>query len=149
LSIFEKDAGLLLATVKEFKPRLHFLASEKDGIFQAKHGPYEVQEYLRAVCVQKYYPQEFWDYLICRSRNIDSSYWDDCLSQQDALRIKGCARSPEAAELLKANIDLNQELEIAGGPSYLLENQEIFASRGVPAERLVEILKKKVSGQKN
>jgi len=142
-SIFEKDAGLLLTTLKEFKPSLHFLATQKPEGFEAKYGTPEVEEYLRAVCVEEYYPQKFLDYLICRSKNISSSYWEDCLSQPEYLKIKNCARTPEAADLLRENISLNEKLKIASGPSYLLENQEIFSSRGVPVEELRKILKQK------
>ncbi len=142
-SIFDKNAQLLLVTLKEFNPDLHFLTSAKAGGFAAQNGAPEVEEYLRAVCVQKYYPQKFWDYLICRAKNIQSSYWDDCASFDEAVKIKDCARSQEGLGLLKENISLNEQLEIASGPSYLLGNQEIFSSRGVPAQELREILKKK------
>lgn len=131
-SMFEKDTAGLLAVTKEFNPHLHFLAVEtKDG-FDAKNGGFEVEEYLRALCVKKYYPQKFWDYLGCRAKNINSSWWEDCLSSADALKVKACARGPEAKSLLKENISLTKELEIMSGPVYLLDNHEIFSSRGVP-----------------
>lgn len=142
-SIFEKDSLLLLTTLKEFNPVLHFLAEEKDNGFEAKHGKPEVEEYLRGVCVQKYYPERFWDYLICRSGNIQSTYWEDCLGQVSAAKIKSCARGSEAIDLLKANTSLNKQLQISSGPSYLVDNQEIFSSRGVPTkESLKKIFKK-------
>jgi 5'-nucleotidase len=142
-SIFEKDAALLLTTIREFNPSLHFLTVEKDAGFDAQYKEAEVEEYLRGVCVQKYYPEKFWDYLICRANNIHSSYWDDCLGGVDSLRIKSCAREAEGINLLKENTRLNKQLQISSGPSYLLDNQEIFSSRGVPSkEELRKILKK-------
>jgi len=142
-SIFEKNTFLLLNTLKEFNPVLHFLSTEKDKSFNAKYGAAEVEEYLRGVCVQKYYPGKFWDYLICRSENIYSCYWEDCLSGGDALRIKSCARGSEGINLLRENTSLNKQLQISSGPSYLLDNQEIFSSRGVPGkEEFRKILKK-------
>jgi len=142
-SLFEKDAALLLTTVKEFNPRLHFLTVEQDEGFVAKNGIPETEEYLRSACVQKYYPEKFWDYLICRSRNIRSSYWEDCLGGVDSLRIKSCAIGKEGINLLRENTSLNKQLQIFSGPSYLLDNQQIFSSRGVPAkEELRKILKK-------
>ncbi|MDP2927774.1 MAG: hypothetical protein Q8N80_03115 [Candidatus Omnitrophota bacterium] len=142
-SIFQKDAALLLTTIKEFNPSLHFLTAEKNEDFVAQNGISEVEEYLRAVCVQKYYPEKFWDYLICRSKNIRSCYWEDCLSGVDALGIKSCARGAEGINLLRENISLNKKLQISSGPSYLLDNREIFSSRGVPGkEELRKILKR-------
>ena len=142
-NICTKDAGKLLDVIKDFKPNLHFLAIEKDGEFEAKNGVPEVEEYLRSVCVQKYYPEKFWDYLTRRAKNINSSYWDDCISGVDLTKVKACAKGPEGANLLRKNISLNKELQIMFGPTYLVDNQEIFSSRGAPnKEELRKIIKK-------
>jgi len=93
--------------------------------------------------VQKYYPEYFWQYTGCRLKNIDSSWWEDCLGKYNAERIKTCARGPEGALLLKGNISLNKELEILFGPVYLLDNQQIFATQGAPSkEELKKIIKR-------
>ncbi|MCX5694070.1 MAG: hypothetical protein NT014_02870 [Candidatus Omnitrophica bacterium] len=145
-SMFDKDVFLLLTTLKEFNPVLHFLAAEGDKGFEAKYGAAEVEESLRGVCVQKYHPERFWDYLICRSKNIHSSYWEDCLGRTNTLKVKNCARGQEGINLLRENTSLNKELQVFSGPSYLVNNQEIFSSRGVPAkEELKNILKKQGS----
>ncbi|MBU0548051.1 MAG: hypothetical protein KJ710_04810 [Candidatus Omnitrophica bacterium] len=142
-SIFDKDAAGILTVLREFSPSLHFLAIENDKGFDAKNGALEIEECLRGVCVQKYYPQKFWDYLICRAKNINSSWWEDCFNEADALKIKTCARGPEGAELLRENIALNKELQVSFGLSYLLDNYQIFSSRGVPnKEELRKIIKK-------
>ncbi len=142
-SIFDKDAAELLSVLREFNPNLHFLAVEKDLGFDAKNGSFEVEEYLRGVCVQKYYPQKFWDYLICRVKNISSSWWEDCLNETDVLKIKTCARDSEGALLLKENIALNKEVQVMFGLNYLLDNYQMFSSRGVPdKEELRKIIKK-------
>ncbi|MHB8154593.1 MAG: bifunctional UDP-sugar hydrolase/5'-nucleotidase [Candidatus Omnitrophota bacterium] len=142
-NLFEKDATLLLTRMKEFKPSLHFLATENDQVLPGKNVVSDEEEYLRAVCVQKYYPEKFWDYLICRSEHIKSAYWEDCLGGLDAQSVKTCARGPEGASLFRENTSLNKQLKIYFGPSYLLNNQEIFSSRGVPGkEELRKILKK-------
>jgi len=141
-NILEKDAGLLLTTVKEFNPTLHFLTSGKDEGTPSKNYFPEEEECLRAVCVQKYYPEKFWDYLICRSKYIKSAYWEDCLDGLDAQSVKTCARGPQGKTLLNENTSLNKQLQIFSGPSYLLNNQEIFSSKGVPSkEELRKILK--------
>ncbi len=142
-SIFAKDATALLTTVKEFNPNLHFLTAEKNKGSLGKNYLPEEEEYLRAVCVQKYYPEKFWDYLICRSKYIKSVYWEDCLDGLDAQSVKTCARGPEGMVLFNENTSLNKQLQISSGPSYLLDNREIFSSQGVPSkEELRKILKK-------
>jgi hypothetical protein len=121
---------------------VHFLATENQDVFDAVNGVPEIEEDLRAVCVQKYYPKKFWDYLICRSSNIQSSYWEDCLGGENLLKIKSCARNQEGKDLLRENISLNKQLQISTGPSYLLDNYEVFSSRSVPSkEELRKVIK--------
>lgn len=129
-------------TIKNFNPTVHFLSSlPKDNFGQAKNGA-EEEEYLRSVCVQKYYPQKFWDYLICRAQNIQSAYWEDCLGGLDAQNVRTCARSAEGLALLEKNTSLVKQLQITSGPSYLLDNCEVFASQAVPSnEEFKKILK--------
>ncbi|MDD5408608.1 MAG: hypothetical protein PHC71_00735 [Candidatus Omnitrophica bacterium] len=142
-SIFDKDAAGVLSVLREFNPALHFLAVGNYKGFSAKNGTPEVEECLRGVCVQKYYPQKFWDYLICRAKNINSSWWEDCLQGADTLKIKACARGPEGALLLNENIALNKEVEVSFSLSYLLDNYQMFSSRGTPDRKeLREIIKK-------
>lgn len=108
--------------------------------FDAAQGEPEVEEYLRVVCVQKHYPQKFWEYIRCRSKNIHSTWWDDCASDLDARKIKTCAKGAEGTSLLKDYIGLSEELRILFGPTYLLNNQEIFVSNGVPSKEELEAI---------
>ncbi|MCM8795663.1 MAG: metallophosphatase [Candidatus Omnitrophica bacterium] len=144
ISLYDKDTSRLLEAIRGFNPQVHFLAIEEDKHkFDAARGNLEVEEYLRAVCVDKYYPKFFWDYLICRAKNINSSWWEDCLGELDALRIRTCAKSEEAEALLRENIRLNKQIEVMFGPVYLLENQEVFSTEGVPTkEELSKIIKR-------
>jgi hypothetical protein len=134
LSLFNKDSGELLENLKEFTPEVHFLANEDGDGFASANGRLETEEYLRAVCVKKYYPGFFYNYIICRGRNPDSSWWDECLQDLDLSEVKTCATGSEGKKLLKDNISLNRELDIGGGPTYLLENQEIFGTVKVPSK---------------
>jgi hypothetical protein len=134
ISIYDKDMQNLLDAIKKFNPQVHFLAIEQKDGFDAKGGNLEVEEYLRAVCVQKYYPQKFWDYIICRAKNIQSSWWEDCAVDLDTQKIKTCARGEEGKNLLKENVTLNKELQVMFGPTYLLDNHQIFGSQGAPSE---------------
>ncbi len=135
ISLYDSDNLGVLNAVKDFNPVVHFLAMEKDGGFQAARGNLEVEDYLRSVCVKRYYPQRFLDYISCRARNIDSSWWQDCLSGLDTDKIKSCAQGQAGKVLLQENISLNRELGIMFGTTYLVDNQEAFSSRGTPAKK--------------
>ena len=132
ISLYNENIKALLGMLKEFKPDIHFLAVQQGDNFEAGTGNFEVEEYLRCVCVQKYYPDKFFDYVSCRANNMNSLWWDDCLAKTDTEKIKTCARSKEGVDLLRENIKLNRELEVMFGPTYLLNNQEIFGIQGVP-----------------
>jgi 5'-nucleotidase len=143
LSLYDKNTRELLEVIKEFNPTIHFLIVEQADRFEAAGGNLEVEEYLRGVCVQKYYPEIFWDYMGCRAKNINSSWWDDCLGKFNPEKIVSCARGPEGILLLRENISFNKELQIMLGPTYLLDNQEIFSTKGTPTrEEFKKIFKK-------
>jgi hypothetical protein len=143
VSLYNKNARDLLDVIREFNPRIHFLATVDKDAFDAAQKEPEVQEYLRAMCVEKYNPKIFWDYISCRAKDFESSWWDDCLPGEGAQKIKACAQSEEGASLLKENIKLNKELGVLIGPTYLMDNQEIFSSDGVPRkEELKAIIKR-------
>ncbi|MBI4972279.1 MAG: metallophosphatase [Candidatus Omnitrophica bacterium] len=93
-----------------------------------------ILEAIKSFHVEKYYPRAFWDYISCRAKNINSSWWEDCLGDLNSEKIRACARTNEAEALLKENIALNKELQVMFGPVYLLDNQEIFSTEGVPTE---------------
>ena len=143
ISLYEQKSKELLDVVKVFNPEVHFLAKEEREGFEAAGGNPEVEEYLRAVCVKKYYPQAFWNYISCRAGKPNSSWWDDCAFGLDIQKIKTCAQGSEGRDLLRENTELNKELGIMFGPAYLLHNQEIFSSQGVPSpEELKKIISK-------
>lgn len=141
ISLYDLNIAALLDVIKGFNPVLHFLAAEKDDGFDAAKGNLEVEEYLRCVCVQKYYPKMFFDYTSCRAGNLNSSWWEDCLDKSATQTIKTCARSEEGKQLLRENIKDSKELKIMFGPAYLLDNRYIFGIQGVPRkEELKKIL---------
>ncbi|MGA2774520.1 MAG: hypothetical protein ABSE81_00425 [Candidatus Omnitrophota bacterium] len=144
LSLFENNTLAVLNALREFDPKVHFLVTYADGAFDALKGSMEVEEDLRAVCVQKYYPEKFWDYLVCRANNINSSWWDDCLGKRaDINKIKTCARGPEGKKLLEENSKINKELRVMTGTAYLVDNVEIFASEGAPSKELLKKILKR------
>ena len=132
ISLLDKNTPGLLDAIKEFNPIAHFLAIETDKGFDAPGGKLEIEEYSRALCVQRYYPEYFWNYITCRTKNTNSSWWEDCLGDLEADKIRVCARGKEGSMLLRENISLNKELQVMFGPAYLIDNQEIFVTSGTP-----------------
>jgi len=134
IGLYDKDTPALLEMIRDSNPTIHFLAVENKDNFDAAKGNLEVEEYLRCACVEKYYPKIFFDYLICRAKNINTSWWEDCLANLnlDINKIKTCARGEEGKELLRENIGLNKEFKVMFGPTYVLDNQGIFGVEGVP-----------------
>jgi len=144
ISLYDKNSQRLLEVIKEFNPKVHLLVVEQADKFEAANGNMEVEDYLRAVCIKKYYPDSFWDYISCRAKNNDSSWWNECMGKIDADKIRLCAKGDEGKGLLRENISLNKELQIMYGPTMLLDNREIFGLRGVPnREDFIKILKRK------
>ncbi|MDD5005190.1 MAG: hypothetical protein PHS93_01640 [Candidatus Omnitrophica bacterium] len=128
---------------KDIDMHINFLAIEEpESGFIAKGGRYEIEEFLRAACINKYYPDKIWDYLSCRLSDIESSWWDDCTLKFDidSAKLKSCAQGEEGKELLRGFIKLTQELEVVFGPTFLVNNKEIFSSEGVPSVEELEKL---------
>jgi len=139
----------LLKQLKEKRPDIdmhyNFLAIEDphEG-FIAKNGRYEVEEYLRCACIDRYYPDKLQNYLSCRLADVESAWWDDCLVSLgiDSAKIKTCAQSQEGRDSLKGLIKLTQEFEIVFGPTFVINNQEVFGSQGTPTlEELEKLFK--------
>jgi len=145
ISMYDGSTPELLNAIKDFEPTIHFLATEQGDAFYAARGSFEAEECLRLVCIQKYYPQNFWKYITCRSGSISSSWWEDCLDNLDIGKIRICAKGIEGKSLLRENIQLNKEIGIMLGPTYLVDNQEIFSSKEVPTK---EEFKKIFNSQK-
>jgi protein-disulfide isomerase len=108
---------------------LHFIASDNgDGTFSSLHGPSEVAEDLRQVCIMKYYPDDFLSYLSCIDQNYDSSdqIWSGCASQSDMDTnvITQCSNGSEGASLLKADTQLTNQMQVQSSPTIYVGGQQ-------------------------
>ncbi|MDP2939269.1 MAG: hypothetical protein Q8O13_04210 [Candidatus Omnitrophota bacterium] len=140
LSALEVMKALQEKMAKKINLSIHFLIIEDiEKGFLSPGGIAEIEEAKRSVCVMKYYPQMSWDYLICRAKDIQSTWWDRCLvnRQIDLNKIKTCAQSVEVDNLLRQNIQLTQELQVSDTPILLIDNQEVL---GLTAKTTVEEL---------
>jgi 5'-nucleotidase len=144
MSLYYPQAAAFIEAIREFNPVLHFIPVAQASHFDASRGDPESEELLRTVCVQKYYPKKFWDYIGCRAARINSSWWQECLPGLDPAPVSSCARSDEGRGLVKDNAALAQELKISAGPAYLVDNQQIYGSgKNVPTKNEFKKLFKK------
>ncbi|MFH0876960.1 MAG: hypothetical protein V1863_01875, partial [Candidatus Omnitrophota bacterium] len=135
----------------EKKIRIHFLAVHNEGGNIVSQGPAgEIEEFMRIACIEDLYPEKIWDYLACRAVNVQSTWWDQCTGQAeiDPSRIKACALSPRGKAALEQRIQLTEELKIATGPTFVIDNKEIIGIISVPPLDEFEAVTKAVSEQK-
>jgi len=143
----------VLSTIKKFLEEmqgeidfnLHFLVVEKeDGEFYSRGGLPLIEEDKRCACIMRHYPDKWWDYILCRTDQIESSWWEDCISNENLNKelIKKCSQTDEGIKLLRDNIKLTEELKISYGPLLLLNNQEVF---GITKETSTSELKRIVN----
>ncbi|MFA5038270.1 MAG: hypothetical protein WC732_01170 [Candidatus Omnitrophota bacterium] len=145
----------LFELLKEFSARhrdirveLHFLAIwDKDKGILSLGSAADVEEFKRVTCAAAFYPEEkVMDYNICRQGQTEASWWDDCAlkAKMQPAKIKACALSEEGLKLFKERIRLTEELKIASGPTFLVDNVEIFGIVNVPS---LEEFEQTVTGQ--
>ncbi|MDP3142882.1 MAG: hypothetical protein Q8N14_02905 [Candidatus Omnitrophota bacterium] len=156
ITLGKQDTPKILETVKifldkhnrRFKFQLHFVVWEDTQRgFISPMGAGEIEEDKIALCVGKYMPAKFWGYMFCRSGNMKSNRWEDCLKidEKNLSKIEACAKGNESKELLRADIVLTNELRIPYGPLFLLENKEVF---GIAENTSVEELERFILGNK-
>lgn len=116
--------------------------------FKSVHGLPEVEEDMRQLCVQKYYPENFGDYLIKRNEDFLSTLWERPAieSRIDPARIIACVYK-EGEGLLFNNIQRAKEMKIQNSPAFLWENKYLFFDpkrlSEIPGFESVQIIKAK------
>ncbi|MEK6714732.1 MAG: hypothetical protein AABY43_01635 [Candidatus Omnitrophota bacterium] len=147
ISLYDKNSAELLAVMqdflrqrKEIEFKFHFLGLKAQDKIITPNGLPELEEDLRSICVANKYPDKLWDYLSCRVKNIESSWWDNCLEScgLNINLIKQCSNSSEGMELLGDNLSLSSELSIRTSGVFLLNNQEIFSTVNTPQKKELE-----------
>ena len=129
----------ILPVIQEHKTQvdfqLRFIATEVDQqesngmageIFRSLHGQKEVLENIRQLLIQKYYPERFFDYVLCRAKNIEAS-WKQCAVELgiDANRIQMLSQQQEGIRLLRENIKQETPFRISSSPTLLLDGRMI------------------------
>ena len=120
---------------------LHLIGRvDATGRLHSMHGPAEIEEDLREVCVAHFYPHSLVSYLACRAKNPISSPWQSCALALDTNRIKSCARGKLGQALLKKSFAFSKRLGIGASPTWIANNR--FKFSGLSAQTICENIKK-------
>jgi len=117
--------------------QVHFLADETaPGTFESLHGPAEVEEDLRQVCVQRLAkkPRDFLAYLWCRNGDLSAPDWQTCLPDRTlARKVQQCFQGPQGRQWLSEDLKIGEALGIGASPTWLVNNRHL-ANGLSPAE---------------
>jgi glutaredoxin len=133
-----KAVEALKEVVNNFKDMtysVHYIANEQGEGFTSLHGQYEVDEDIVQLCVKKYSPAQWLDYMYCRATDgVKDKDWNTCAlnAKVDTAKVKTCSTGNEGKSLLREDIKLAQSLSISGSPTWIANNKKQFG--GIDAE---------------
>jgi len=125
----------------EITLNINFIATATgNNTFDSLHGQPEVDENMRQLCAITKYPEKWFDFIICRNKDIENENWQPCATENgmDTTTIQNCLDT-EAAQLLTENIQLSEELLVGSSPTFLINNQLKF-SGAMDAPAIEEII---------
>ncbi len=108
---------------------LHLRPQQEKVIFKSPKGLKEIQENIRQICINKYYPDQHLDYLSCINKGLGKNEgtidWRQCLVGEkiDHQKIDSCTNGKEGMNLLLKDIALIEELGISLCPTYLINDK--------------------------
>lgn len=146
-------ASVLNAFTDSIDFRLHFIAAYSNNQLQSLHGAEEVNEDMRQLCAMKYYPNSYFNYILCYddlyaqcsadystcsssggsnctaeySACISSIDWTYCADQSDFNidTISNCYQGNEGKQLLINDIERADDLGVQGSETFFLDGQEL------------------------
>lgn len=122
----------LLSNSIEFEP--HFIVNVLNDTVSSLHGSKEANEDMRQACIWKYYPENFWDYVLYVDENIPLNNIDEKWTEAadaagiDADEIEKCVED-EGLDLLKAEDELSSELGVTGSPTLIINGEKYRGQR--------------------
>ncbi len=131
---------------------VHYIANEQGGAFSSLHGQYEVDEDIVQLCVKEYSPDEWLDYINCRSTNgVKGIDWHTCaneagISTVAVKTVEKCVNGTKGKELLSTDIKIANSLDIGSSPTWLANNRYEFSA--IDAETVKQNLCKYNTGLK-
>lgn len=134
-----KAVEALKEVVDNFGDRIdyevHYIASEQGEAFRSLHGQYEVDEDIIQLCVKEHSPDQWLDYIYCRStKGVSGKEWKECATETKvkADDVQECFDGEEGKELLREDIKIAGSLGVSASPTWLANNKKTFS--GIDAE---------------
>lgn len=107
---------------------------DKENKYCSMHGIDELKEDIRELCIYKYQPEKFWDYIIsvnkkCNLQDIEIC-WEGVAKEEeiDTTMVKNCQKN-EATDLLAKEVELNKKYNITGSPDLVINGVNYSGSR--------------------
>ncbi len=121
--------------IDEIDFKLRFIVSKKDPSadetdaepeFTSLHGETELIENLRQMVVAELYPDQFFDYLLCRADHLKEA-WTLCAQKVglDVTKIASAVDTPQARRRFLQEVERTKELEIRGSPTLVIDGRVI------------------------
>lgn len=115
--------------------KLRFIANEKEKSegkaasalqFSSLHGETEVMEDLRQMVIAELYPNQFFDYLLCRAGHLQEA-WIKCAKKVglDIGRIAREIETEQTKQRFLEHVRRTEELGIKGSPTLVIDGREI------------------------
>jgi hypothetical protein len=117
--------------------RIFYVATESNGTFTSMHGPGEVDEDIRQVCINEYYPDRLLDYMLCAAGDYGNpaGSWEGCAEKNgiDRDTITSCWQGDEGRALFSENIKKTDYLKITKSPALMINKQVYTGKRSADA----------------
>ncbi len=106
----------------------------KEAKYCSMHGVGELHQDIRELCVNKYYPNKYWSFVLSVNKNCDASNVDKCWEKWakneglDINKIKTC-QEKEASSLLEKEVSLNKQYKVQGSPTLIINGENYRGKR--------------------
>lgn len=111
---------------------IHYIVNSQGDTFQSLHGPAEVKENKRQLCIEELYPEKFHEYLFCFNENYKDGegQYAKCTSELDMTieEVASCVED-KGIELLKASEEKSKEAGASASPTIFLNGEPYNSGR--------------------
>jgi len=133
----QAEAGIipalkLLGNTVDFK--LRYIVGKQGSDYTSLHGAEELVQDVRELCIQKYMPDKFLDYIsavntACTLDNISTCWKTEAEKLKlDTAKIETCA-SAEKTALLDAEIAASENYNVSGSPTLIINDGQYSGGR--------------------
>ncbi len=122
----------LLGEVADIVPR--YIVSKAGDSYSSLHGEQELNQNVRELCVYKYQPEKFWDFLKevnadCTWENADSCWRKPAQTVGVNINKISQCEEQEFAALLDQEMALTEQYDVSGSPTLLINDTLYQGSR--------------------